>query len=80
MPIYKVTWIDATSDSQWASKEEIREWAKKRFSTEFCVSVGYIAEETRKYIVVAGSFDGMEGYGERILIPKSLIVKREELK
>lgn len=75
--IHKIKWIDACSDSTWASPEEIKEWAKKRYGDELCVSVGYIVDETRKYLVVAGSFDGQGNYGERILIPKSLIVDKE---
>lgn len=79
MKAQKIKWIDASSDSTWASPEEIKEWADKRYNKDMCVSVGYIALETRKYVVVAGSIDGHGNYGERILIPKSLIVDRKEI-
>lgn len=68
----KIKWIDAESRSQWMSKKEIAEWVKK---LKPCTSVGTITYEDRKFIVVSGSFDGEENYGENIIIPKSLIKK-----
>lgn len=76
MKIYKIKWIDAISDSDWMTIENTKRWAKKNMNI-LSTSVGYILESNKEYTIIAGSYDGSDHYGEKILIPKSLIVKQE---
>jgi len=66
----KIKWIDAESRSEWMSVDEIKDWVKK---LKPCQSVGRISYEDDNFIVVSGSYDGENNYGENIIIPKSLI-------
>lgn len=72
--LVKVKWQDTMSESDWKDIDEIKKWAKKERA--ICVSVGWLVERTKKYIVVAGS-KGVndEDYGDFIRIPRAIIKK-----
>ena len=78
-PIYKVKWIDVNSESGWEELDASIIWADLSYGLEHCTTVGWIIHETKKYILMAASHNGAGEYGERVMIPKSLIVKKEKL-
>lgn len=60
--------------------ETITGWAHLSYQLEHCESVGWLIKEEKHYIVLAGSHNGAGEYGERIMIPKSLITERVLIK
>jgi hypothetical protein len=74
----RVEWRDHFSDSSWMDRDEITVWVEKHAST-MCVSVGTVTYEDRDKLVVSGSVDGGDNYGENMCIFKKDIIKRELL-
>ena len=75
---YLISWRDVSSDSKWRTPEDAKEWARVEFATP-CGSVCWILEENRNYLITAASKNNSGEYGEIIMIPKSLIVRKEKL-
>ncbi len=77
-----VEWCDAISlEVQWQTEEELLEWAK---SEDWIVrQVGWIIEETEKYILLAGKIshdsNGDTQVGLGLKIPTTWILKRIDL-
>lgn len=71
---HTVYWRDHDSAPEWASREDIKEWAEESYN-DLCVSVGYIVERRKNYIVVAGEMDKHGNYGNRTMILRSAITK-----
>ena len=73
-----IEWVDAQSDCKWASKEELEKWVKQD-----CIiyDIGWIAIETKKYIVLSSQFGNEDGeWGNRTKIPTEWIRKRTKVK
>jgi len=77
MEIYKITWKDHASESKWQDKKEIKGWVD---TLKPCTTVGYITYKSRKHIVLCGSHDGEDHYGECMLIFTNLIEKINEVR
>lgn len=79
--IVYIEWEDAASpaeDTCWWSEEGIRKWAREFDS--FVFNVGFILEETKKYILLASEFNAcLNNYAHPIRIPKIWIRKRVDL-
>lgn len=73
-----IKWCDPSSKSEWASIDEIKTWVAEETST-LCTTIGRIAFEDKKCLVVCSSDNGAEDYGDCIIIYKSLIVSKEPL-
>jgi len=78
-----IEWADATSNSGWFTEEEMKDWVKT--SAWVVKQVGWVFEETPKYIALYGSIvDGVRDrevrYGQIQKIPKTWIRKRKVLK
>ncbi len=74
MKIYKVTWVDAHSITEWTSIEDLEE-------PKFVQTVGFLVKETERSYYIAGSFAGeTEEVGDTIVIPKTWIKEMYELK
>lgn len=78
MKIYEIHWKDHFSTSGWKEDEEIKEWVKEKKSGR-CVTVGYIAYEDKDVLVIAGSHDGEDSFGDFQAIYKNHITKRRKL-
>jgi len=77
--LVKIYWKDAASSEAWEDLNEVRDWASKTYVTP-CETVGELILDTDDYVVVAASNNGEKTlYGDKVLIPKTLIDKTEEL-
>jgi hypothetical protein len=74
MKYIQVFWRDAFSDSAWKTVDDIKDWVKKNHD-EVCVSIGEQVHEDKYYLVLAGSNNGSDEYGELTAIPKNWIVE-----
>lgn len=76
-------WSDSISNSMWKNLDEAIEWAKGR---DWLVRhIGWILVETKKYILIAGSWtpetdSSEEQFGNLQKIPTTWIRKRKILK
>ena len=76
--IYKITWKDPESESEWMDLDGVRAWAKKSIEKP-SQSVGWIALENPKYLIICGDKNSLGHVGSCTLIYKSLVVKKEKL-
>lgn len=74
--IYKVKWLDHFSETGWKDNTELVEWAKDRNT---CVTVGFLSYQDNDIIVIAGSHDGLESYGDFMAIYKNCIISIDTL-
>jgi hypothetical protein len=74
MKYIQVFWRDAFSDSSWKTPDEIKKWVNEKHK-ELCVSVGEEIYSDKYYLVLAGSFNGDDGYGELTAVPRNWIVE-----
>ena len=74
----RVEWVDATSDSAWASEKEF-----KNMKLANPVNEGWIFHKDRKAIKLFASYDkeddGTITFGDRTMIPKSWVIKITEI-
>ena len=77
-----VEWLDAiTMKDGWYAKDQAEEWGR---SEDWLIKqVGYLIEETKKYVVLATKFNpqrfGDDKFSEITKIPKGWIKKRKIL-
>jgi len=79
--IYKITWRDIAGGKNWMSESEALRWGKKQFKLEY-YTVGYILYKDKDFLLIAGSFyeeDEETVYNDISMIPKSVIIKREQI-
>lgn len=71
-----VVWKDIVATCRWMDDESIEEIA-----TEVCMSLGFVAKETKETLWLAGTFspEGDDKWTGVIAIPKGCIVKRQTL-
>jgi len=76
MNLSTIVWRDIHSLSAWSSLEDCKKWAEHTWNTP-CVTVGFILEKNKKYILVAATHDGASkaDYNDISLIPLSCVVK-----
>lgn len=74
--IYKVTWDDHFSETGWKDDSELLSWVEDK---EPCTTVGYLAHQNEKLLVIAGSHDGIESYGDFMAIFKTCIISIDTL-
>ncbi len=79
MKLEKIYWkdIDGLSDS-WMSKEDLIVAGQESFN-ETCISVGEVLFENEDFLIIAGTFDGVEMWHDASMIMKSVIVNRETI-
>ena len=74
----RVEWVDALSDSAWASEKEF-----KNMKLANPVNEGWIFHKDRKAIKLFASYDkeddGTITFGDRTMIPKSWVIKITEI-
>ena len=74
----RVEWVDALSDSAWASEKEF-----KNMKLANPVNEGWILHKDRKAIKLFASYDkeddGTITFGDRTMIPKSWVIKITEI-
>ena len=74
----RVEWVDALSDSAWASEKEF-----KNMKLANPVNEGWIFHKDRKSIKLFASYDkeddGTITFGDRTMIPKSWVIKITEI-
>ena len=74
----RVNWVDALSDSAWATEKEF-----KIMKLATPVNEGWIFHKDRKAIKLFASYDkeddGTITFGDRTMIPKSWVVKITEI-
>ena len=74
----RVEWVDALSDSAWASEKEF-----KNMKLANPVNEGWIFHKDRKAIKLFASYDkeddGTITFGDRTMIPKSWVIKISEI-
>lgn len=82
MKLIYIQWEDATACSAWRSETNAKKWSKETKMT--IEEVGWILEETDKYITLVGRKsmweDDENEYGNLQKIPKTWIRKRRVLK
>ena len=71
----EVFWKDHFSESGWKSDDEVAEWVKNKMKGR-CRTTGYVAYEDDDVLVIAGSYDGEECFGDFQAIYKNHITKR----
>lgn len=76
--IYKVIWRDHFSETGWKDSSEVAEWVEGLQDT-YCVTVGYLAHNTDDLLVIAGSHDGVESYGDFMAIYKDDIISMDTI-
>ncbi len=83
MKLVYIEWEDAAGRNIWMNEKETKDWIKHG---KFMVhSVGWIFEETDKYIVLIGQKTPESSYGDELFtmaerIPKGWIKKRRNIK
>ena len=74
----RVEWVDALSDSAWATEKEF-----KNMKLANPVNEGWIFHKDRKSIKLFASYDkeddGTITFGDRTMIPKSWVIKISEI-
>lgn len=85
MKLIYIEWADAINNhaSNWNTKEDVTLWAKE--SDWYIRECGWLIEETKEHIVLAGSWKPEDEYTEEQFsllkkIPKTWIRKRKEIK
>jgi len=78
--IVYIEWVDALSEDNWYSEEDIDEWLKN--GEESCRSIGWVVKENKKYIVIASLIGKEDTDSVSLLmkIPKPLIKKIKIIK
>ena len=77
-PLVRVTWVDAISQVEWMSLEEVEAFAK---STDWEVTeTGWLLMKNSKYIVIASQFQKAGSWGNVTKIPASWVHRIQVLK
>ena len=74
---YRVNWVDAISESDWADEYE---FDKMTLATP--VNEGWVYEKNKNYIKLFASYDKDEDgitFGDRIAIPRSWVIKMTKI-
>ena len=74
MKLVKIIWYDATSDSHWYCREDMKHLKAVR-----CESVGYVIEENEREIKLCHTISDTILLMGRLVIPKGMIRKTEDL-
>ena len=79
--LVKIIWRDIAGlscedgEAAWVSEEGLLKQAKKKWDQE-CITVGYLIEKNKKYVVIAATADFEENsYADASMIPNSVIIK-----
>ena len=83
MKLVYIEWEDAVGRNNWMNKDDMKAWIKD--GRCFVHSVGWVMEETDKYIVLSGQKSPESKYGDELFamterIPKAWIRKRKIIK
>lgn len=77
--IEKITWRDIHAiPTQWLTIQDSIGKAKKMFNQEH-LTVGFVVYEDENMVVISATFDGVDLYNDSSMIPKGVIIKREEI-
>lgn len=76
-PLIEVRWWDIVGSAEWLSTEEATGQTPQE-----CISVGYLIRETKKFIVIAGTYspEGVDQWTAVFSIPKACIFSRKKLR
>lgn len=69
-----VEWLDTSSNSNWATKEE----AKPKVLT--CRTIGFLLERNKKHIAIYATDSESGNISDRVCIPKGCIKSVKRLK
>jgi|TARA_R110000824_G_scaffold172419_6_gene350237 hypothetical protein len=71
--VYRIHWLDA-----WCQGAGWEDPPKQ--DGVLCETVGFIVDETKEMLTVAGSYDGTKYYQQMMSIPKAIIKSKKVLK
>lgn len=76
MKKYEIFWKDHFSESGWKDESDLEKWVRNKKKGR-CRTVGYIAYQDKDVLVIAGSHDGEDCFGDFQAIYKNHITKRK---
>jgi hypothetical protein len=80
MILKKITWTDIASGSKWMDVIEAAKWGKEKYDVDY-VSIGYVIHKTKRFIVIAATYDSSDdSYNDISMIPTSVIKRIEILR
>jgi len=69
-PLYYLEWIDAESDSSWGDRNSVDKWLEKDYMVH---DLGWVVNESNKYLVICNQISADGDLGNRTRIPKAWI-------
>lgn len=73
-PLIEVIWDDASSDSGWHTRSQVK------FEKQIVVTIGFLVAENKDYIIIGHTYTLPEDYLGWFQIPKGMIISRKTLK